>query len=85
MDAERVAELEEQVRRILGTDGWGAGDRFVFDLAKVGEIKLEDIGDRQRLTIDQGAERIEIGENLTRSGQEWLFNELLRWKEGKRA
>jgi len=56
---------------LFDTEQTGRRNSFNFPLSgkssyhipktELGEIKLERIGDRQRLTIDHGAERIEIG------------------------
>jgi hypothetical protein len=40
---------------------------------------LDRIGERQRLTFDHGAERIEIGACLREPEREWLHAVLQRW------
>jgi hypothetical protein len=40
-------------------------------------LRLERVGERQRLTFDIGSERIEIGDTLTEPEREWLY-EILR-------
>jgi hypothetical protein len=46
---------------------------------EIGEIRLEWIGMRQRLTIDHGADRIELGQMLREPEREWLLNVLQEW------
>ncbi|MDQ3748854.1 MAG: hypothetical protein M3367_07565 [Acidobacteriota bacterium] len=46
----------------------------------IGDVKLERIGEHQRLTIDNGSERIEIGEFLQEPEREWLSEVLKKWK-----
>jgi len=46
----------------------------------IGDVKLERIGENQRLTIDYGSERIEIGEFLQEPEREWLLEVLKKWK-----
>jgi hypothetical protein len=45
----------------------------------VGPIRLERVGGRQRLSLDWGAERVEIGRRLREPGREWLAEVLRRW------
>jgi hypothetical protein len=40
--------------------------------AAAGEIRLEHVDDRLRLSIDHGPERVEIGETLGAPDKEWL-------------
>ncbi|MDH4240787.1 MAG: DUF2244 domain-containing protein [Phycisphaerae bacterium] len=49
-----------------------------FDLGmnETETLRLESIGEKQRLSFDHGAERIEIGETLTEPEREWLYNVL---------
>ncbi|WP_020475563.1 hypothetical protein [Zavarzinella formosa] len=43
-------------------------------------VRLERIGDRQRLSFDAGADRKEIGRGLRESDREWLFTVLEQWR-----
>ncbi len=47
---------------------------------QIGEVRLERVVEKQRLSIDYGAERIEIGHYLTEPEREWLFQVLNDWK-----
>ncbi len=47
---------------------------------KISNIAIERVGERQRLTFDLGADRIEIGENLREPEREWLAAVLNAWK-----
>jgi len=44
-------------------------------------FQLERAGERQRLTFDRGADRIEIGACLREPEREWLFDLLEDWRE----
>lgn len=54
--------------------------RIELSKADVGQIKLERIGERQRLYFDHGADRIEIGENLREPEREWLAAIIQHWQ-----
>jgi hypothetical protein len=54
--------------------------KYTIPKTEVGEIKLERVGERQRLTIDHGVERIEIGKFLQEPEREWIFEILKQWK-----
>ena len=43
---------------------------------------LEQIATRQRLRVDVGAERVEIGRSLTEPEREWLYGVLKQWQKG---
>jgi hypothetical protein len=43
---------------------------------------LKHLADRQRLSLDIGADRIEIGESLREPEREWLFAVLEGWRRG---
>lgn len=72
-------------------EGWSTRLRSFFKLNKkwtvnkkdVGEIRLDRVGERQRLTFDVGADRIEIGAFLREPEREWLYEVLKAWKDGK--
>lgn len=68
---------------ITGSDGWFRLTRKRFDipLEKLAEFKLERVGGRQRLTIDYGADRIEIGYGLREPEREWLAARLKDWQQ----
>jgi hypothetical protein len=51
-----------------------------FARKDVGEIRLDRVGERQRLSFDYGAQRIEVGEFLEEPEREWLFAALRSWK-----
>ncbi|MFN8642368.1 MAG: hypothetical protein U0802_12205 [Candidatus Binatia bacterium] len=44
-----------------------------------GEIKLDRVGERLRLSVDQGADRTEIGKPLREPEKEWLAGILREW------
>jgi hypothetical protein len=54
--------------------------KYIIPKAEIGEIKLERVGERQRLRIDHGVERIEIGRFLQEPEREWIFESLKQWK-----
>lgn len=56
--------------------------RYELPKSEIGEIRLERVGERQRLTVDHGAERIEIGRFLEEPDREWLHEFLKNWKGG---
>lgn len=47
---------------------------------EIDEIRIDRVGERQRLSFDYGATRIEVGELLGEPEREWLFNVLKAWK-----
>ena len=65
--------------------------KFLFPKKKVCEYSrtecpefiLEGAGLEQRIYFDDGAERIEIGDNLKEPEREWLADILTRWKKGE--
>ncbi|HEX8249719.1 MAG TPA: hypothetical protein VF599_16190 [Pyrinomonadaceae bacterium] len=54
--------------------------KYIVPKTDVGAIKLERVGERQRLTFDYGAERVEVGFFLKEPEREWLFSVLKQWK-----
>jgi hypothetical protein len=46
---------------------------------ELGDVRLEEVEGRQRLTIDHGAESIESGAELREPGREWLAEILRDW------
>ena len=47
--------------------------RVEFDQKDIHTLRLRDIDSGNRLTIDKGAERFELGSSLTEVEREWLF------------
>ena len=54
------------------------------DRSNVGKVCLDRVGERQRLTVDLGTERVEVGHDLDEPEREWLHEVLLKWKEAAR-
>jgi hypothetical protein len=52
--------------------------RIDFPRAALASMRLRDTGDGNRLTIDFGAQRLEIGRAATEIEREWLFGTLKR-------
>ena len=46
----------------------------------IDEFRIDRVGERQRLSFDYGARRIEVGEFLEEPEREWLFAVLKSWK-----
>jgi hypothetical protein len=73
-------------RRNVDDDGGDAllpansKSKYIVPRNDMGEIKLERVGERQRLTFDYGAERVEVGFFLKEPEREWLFSVLKQWK-----
>lgn len=61
--------------------GYAAPTEEPVDIGRsdVRRIALERIGGRERLYLDHGAERIEIGAALREAERYWLFAVLWRW------
>ena len=51
--------------------------RHRIDRNTIGPFVLERVGARQRLRVDNGAERIEIGHLLQEPEREWLAENLI--------
>jgi len=49
------------------------------DRLEIAAVRLDRLGERQRLSIDVGARRIEIGSTLTEPEREWLARALRIW------
>lgn len=47
---------------------------------ELGKFVLERVGERQRLTFDHGADRVEVGRVLREPEREWLFDVLEIWR-----
>lgn len=54
---------------------------FSLGASEVETLKLNRTGEKQRLSFDHGAERIEIGDILTEPEREWLYNILVEHLE----
>ncbi|MDY0362066.1 MAG: hypothetical protein RBR08_11480 [Desulforegulaceae bacterium] len=48
----------------------------IFEKDLITNVKLERIGERQKLSFDYESKRIEIGKGLEESEREWLFEKL---------
>ena len=46
---------------------------------RISQFVLERVGERQRLRVDFGADRIEIGNLLREPEREWLAEQLREW------
>lgn len=51
--------------------------------SELGKFLLDRVGERQRLSFDRGAERVEIGASLGEPEREWLHATLERWRLGE--
>ena len=51
----------------------------VCERSHIGNVMLERIGERQRLSFDFKSQRIEIGKGLTEPEREWLCEELRKY------
>jgi hypothetical protein len=60
---------------------WKRGKPRNLPRQAVGKIVLERVGERQRLSVDVGADRVEIGPWLTEPEREWLADVLRAWAE----
>lgn len=54
--------------------------RYEIPIEELAEFELERVGERQRLTVDHGADRIEIGAGLREPEREWLAETLQAWQ-----
>jgi hypothetical protein len=62
---------------------WRSPEPREIPWSELGEIRLERVGERQRLTVDWSAERIEIGSTLGEPEREWLASVLRIWSGQK--
>ena len=51
-----------------------------MDRDEIPGFRLDRVGERQRLCVDQGADRIEIGAALREPDREWLYVILEQWR-----
>jgi hypothetical protein len=54
--------------------------RHNFPADSIGAFTLERVGERQRLRVDHGADRVEIGALLREPEREWLAAQLVKWQ-----
>ncbi len=57
-------------------DAWPKRIRRVFSQADLETLRLREGGDANRLTIDVGADRCDLGKNCTEVEREWLYQTL---------
>jgi hypothetical protein len=55
--------------------------RLTASRDQIANVRLERVGERQRLTLDHGADRIEIGTCLREPEREWLALVIQQWNE----
>ena len=53
--------------------------RHTQSIDRISQFVLERVGERQRLRVDFGADRIEIGNLLREPEREWLAEQLEKW------
>lgn len=53
--------------------------RYTQSTDRISQFVLERVGERQRLRVDLGADRIEIGNLLREPEREWLASQLEGW------
>jgi hypothetical protein len=58
---------------------WSWPKPRTIDRAQIEAVALERVGERQRLTLDVGADRVEIGQSLREPEREWLAEVLRTW------
>lgn len=62
------------------SDGIGARRQpVILPREQISAVRLELVGTRQRLTIDHGIHRVELGARLREPEREWLASVLQRW------
>lgn len=47
---------------------------------EMGDLRIDRVGERQRLSFDYGAKRVEVGQYLQEPEREWLLAVLKSWK-----
>ncbi|MHC4528865.1 MAG: hypothetical protein ACYS29_13400 [Planctomycetota bacterium] len=54
-------------------------DNRIYELSTIelANLRLERVGDEQRLSFDRGVERVEIGQSLSEPERQWLYEVLL--------
>src|SRR5262249_53964630 len=62
----------------------GPFKRWVVRRGQVaGSLRLERVGERQRLSVDCGADGVEIGTTLNEGERDWLYRLLREWAGGE--
>jgi hypothetical protein len=78
-----TAQLNWQHFSRNGTDAaasfWRTPKVREIPRSRIGKVLLDRVGERQRLTLTCGAERIEIGQSLREPEREWLAEVLQAW------
>ena len=69
----------EWMQRRFDPSFWAWPKPRTIDRAQIEAIALERVGERQRLTLDVGADRIEVGKPLREPEREWLAEVLRSW------
>ncbi len=67
------------------TTPWKRSKPRIIPREAVGRIVLERVGERQRLSVDVGADRVEIGPTLMEPEREWLADVLRAWAGSRSA
>lgn len=57
--------------------------RYNFPADSIGAFTLERVGERQRLRVDHGADRLEVGALLREPEREWLAEQLVKWQSSQ--
>jgi hypothetical protein len=76
LSSEAVGPRAGRVRNRLQFRG---GPVWELPWSEAGPIRLDRVGARQRLTVDHGADPIEIGRSLREPEREWLAQVLRAW------
>ncbi|MFO0949748.1 MAG: hypothetical protein U0835_01070 [Isosphaeraceae bacterium] len=78
----RVPPLTEMSQATSdGRNPLSRGRRVVVPREDVSRFVLDRVGERQRLTFDHGAKRVEVGACLGEPEREWLFGVLEQWRQ----
>jgi hypothetical protein len=75
-----MAQAAARTRPSLG-EVLKAPKRADIPRAAAGAVRLERVGERLRLTMDHGPERVELGESLREPEKEWLAGVLRQWRQ----
>ena len=59
--------------------GGGRPAARIIRQSQITQVRLDRLGNRQRLLMDLGAERLEIGASLSEPEREWLIHNLIAW------
>jgi hypothetical protein len=66
--------------RVKDLDSHVSAEPREFAVNELGEVRLEQIGERKRLSFDAGNERIEIGDSLTDAQRAAVAEIVSKWK-----